>query len=118
MVQICNSSLPPLSTVQNLYIEHHCSGLFEINDVENTQWLELLLPFTGVKNLYLSEKVVRGIIRALEELDEGKMTEILPALQNIFVPYRMPMHLWIAIKHLVAARELSGHPTAISRGKQ
>jgi hypothetical protein len=114
MAQICNSSLPPLSTVENLYVEHHCSRLFGITDVESTQWLELFLPFTGVKNLYISDNFAGGIIRALEGLVEGRMTEILPALQAIFVARSIPRHVWTAIQQFVAARQLSGHPVALS----
>lgn len=114
MAQICNSSLSPLSTVENLYVEHHCSRLFGINDIENTQWLELLLPFTRVKNLYLSENFARGIIRALEELVGGRTTEILPALQKIFVARHIPRHVRTAIEHFVAMRQHSGHPITVS----
>jgi len=32
------------------------------NDIENTQWLELLQPFTAVKNLYLSKGVAQRIV--------------------------------------------------------
>jgi hypothetical protein len=109
MAQICNSSLPPLSKLENLYLEHRCSRLLGINDVENTQWFKLLPPFTGAKNLYLSEKFARGIIRALEELASSRMTEILPALQKIFVAGYVPGHVWTAIGKFVAARRLSGH---------
>jgi hypothetical protein len=108
MAQICNSSLPPLSKL-NLYLEHRCSRLLGINDVENTQWFKLLLPFTRVKNHYLSEKFARGIIRALEELAVSRMTEILPALQKIFVAGYVSGHVWTAIGKFVAARRLSGH---------
>jgi hypothetical protein len=114
MAQICNSSLPPLSTVENLYVEHNCLRLIGIHDVESTLWLELLLPFTGVKNLYLSDKFARGIIRSLEGLVGGRMTEILPALQKIFVARHIPMRVWTAIEQFVAARQLSGHHIDVS----
>ncbi len=114
IAQICTSSLPPLSTVKNLYIEHHYSQLvWETDAVENIQWLELFLPFTGVKNLYLSEESALGIIRALRELVGSRTTEVLPALQKIFVArHRLSRSI---IRQFVAARELSGHPIAVSR---
>jgi hypothetical protein len=111
MAQFCNSSLPPLSNLENLYLEHRCSRLLGINDVENTKWFKLLPPFTGAKNLYLSEKFARGIICALEELAASRMTEILAALQKIFAAGYVSRHVWTAIGKFVAARRLSGHFT-------
>jgi hypothetical protein len=54
------------------------------DDIENGLWLQLLHPFIAVKNLYLSEEIVRRIWPALQELTEGRTTEVLPVLQNIF----------------------------------
>ena len=40
--QVCNSSLPPTSAVENLHIEHHYLELVWKNDaIENTLWLQL-----------------------------------------------------------------------------
>jgi hypothetical protein len=84
--QVCNSSLHPLSTTEDLYIGHRYSKLVWRNDaIENTLWLQLLLPFTTVKNLYLSEESAPGIAAALQELEGGRITEVLPSLRNIFV---------------------------------
>jgi hypothetical protein len=50
--QVCNSSFHPLSMVNDLYIMRRYSGLVWTKDVvENALWLQLLLPFTAVKNL-------------------------------------------------------------------
>jgi hypothetical protein len=50
----------------HLYI---CEGEYPLSrwqdDVENDQWLEILHPFTTVKNLYLSKGVVPRIAPAL-----------------------------------------------------
>jgi hypothetical protein len=69
--QVCNSSLRPLPTVEVLYIERRYSQLVWKNDaIENTLWLQLLLPFTAVKDLYLSKEFAPGIAAALEELHQ------------------------------------------------
>ena len=116
--QVCNFSLHPLSMVEDLYIKHEYSQLVWKNDaVENTQWLQLLLPFTAVENLYLSKEFAQGIASALQELVGARITEALPNLQNIFVkelqvepsgPFQEN------IRQYVVARQLSGHPIAIS----
>jgi hypothetical protein len=114
--QVCNSSLHPLSTVEDLYIEHEYSQLVWKNDaIENTLWLQLLLPFTVVKNLYLSKEFAPGIAITLQELVGDRITEVLPNLQNIFVEgLESSGPLQENIGQFVTARQLSGHPVTVS----
>ena len=113
--QACNSSFHPISTVKDLYIEHQCRLQDWKNAIENGLWLELLLPFTAVKNLYLSNEFAPGIAAALQGLVEGRITEVLPSLQNIFVEGPEPSGPFQeSIGQFVAARQLSCHPIAIS----
>jgi hypothetical protein len=116
--QVCNSNSPfhPLSTVEDLYIERRCPRLDGKDDViDNTLWLQLFLPFTAVKNLYLSSEFGPGIAAALQELAGERITEMLPSLQNIFVEWLGP---WRTFQEntgqFVAARRHSGLPIAIS----
>ena len=107
----------PLSKIEDLYIEHRYQQLVWKNDaIENTLWLQLLLPFTVAKNLYLSKEFAPGIAAALEELDGSRITEVLPSLQNIFVEGLEPSgHFQKKIGQFVAARQhLSNHPVTIS----
>jgi hypothetical protein len=116
--QICNSSLSPPSTIEDLYIEHRYSQLVWTNDaIENTLWLQLLLPFTAVKNLYLPKEFAPGIAAALQELVGARITEVLPSLQNIFVEglrVEPSGTLEENIGQFAAARWHSGHPITIS----
>ena len=117
VAQVCNTCLPPFSMIEVLYIEYRYSRLLWKNStIENTLWLELLLPFPAVKNLYLAKDFAPGIAAGLQENVE---TEVLPSLQNIFGkgleppgPFQGPFQE--SIGQFVAARELSGHPIAIS----
>jgi len=117
IAQICNSFLSPLSTVKDLHIKHALFALVWKDDaIENTHWLELLLPFTGVKKLYLANEIAPGIADTLQELVGARITEVLPSLQNIFVMgsgfmIRRPYEEHIG--KFVAARQLSGQPVAI-----
>jgi hypothetical protein len=85
--QVYNSSLPSLIMVEVLYIEQQYSELVSKNDaIEDTLlWLQLLLPFTAVKNLFLSKEFSPSIAAALQELVGDRIIEVLPSLQNIFV---------------------------------
>ncbi len=120
VAQVCNSLYHPLSRAEKLYIEHRYSQLVWKNDaIENSLWLELLLPFTAVKDLYLSKEFAPGIAAALQELVGGRITEVLPNLENIFVKELEPSGPFSGpfrenIREFIAARQLSGHPIAIS----
>ena len=86
LAQVCNSCLPTLPSLERLSIcEYQYSPLLWQDDVENTQWLELLQPFATVKNLYLSKKVALCVASALQELSKERVTGLLPALQDIFI---------------------------------
>ena len=120
VAQICNSSLPSLSTVKDLYIKHQYTELvWKDYAIENTLWLEFLLPFTAVKNIYLSEEFSLGITAALHELVGARIAEVLPNLQNIFVEGLEPWGPFQEnIGQFAGARRRSGHPIAISAWNQ
>jgi hypothetical protein len=115
--QVCTSSLPPVSTVEYLYISEHRENPppHWQDNVENTLWLDLLRSFVAVKNLYLSEEFVPRIAPALQELVGGRTTEVLPTLEKVFLEgFLPPEPLHEGIKTFVAARRLASHPVAVS----
>ena len=110
--QLCIPRLRPLSMSQDLYI-------YEVktdwkDNIENRLWLELLRPFTAVKNLYLSKKLAPLIALPLQELIEGTVM-VLPALQTIFLEgLESSGPVLEGIGRFVAARQSASHPIAIS----
>ena len=119
MEQVCTSCLPPLSPFEDLYIYEGLNHLISLpvrqDNIENILWLELLQPFTAVKNLYLSEKFASLIIPALQELTGGRTTEVLPALQNIFLEEHQPLGtVQAGIQQFSATRQATGHPITVS----
>ena len=114
--QVCTSSLPPVSTLEDLYIlDDSYSQLNVLDDAENMLWLQLLHPFASVKNLFLCDEFVPHIAPALEELFGLRTTEVLPTLENIFLEGHQPSRpLHEGIETFVAARQLTGHPVAVS----
>ena len=110
--QVCTSSLPPLSVLDDLYITNHRSlG----DDIDNSSWLELH-PFATMKNLYLSQAIAPHIVSALQELVAGRVTDVLLNLQNIFVEKLQPSGpVQECIGKFIAARQLTSHPITVSR---
>ena len=79
------------------------------------QWLELLRPYTAVKSLYTSRQFKSHIALALQELVGERVTEVLPVLQTLFLEKGLPLEtIQEAIGQFVAARQLAGHPIAVS----
>ena len=114
--QVCTSFLPFFSTLKDLYIrEDQYSRPNWKDNIENSSWLGLLHSFTTVKNLYISKKVARYIGPALQELVEGRTTEALPTLENIFLEGLEPLGpVEEGVGHFVAAQQAVGHRIAIS----
>ena len=115
LAQVSASSLPEafVSTVEHLYVcENKSPRLCWQDDIEDNQWLEVLHPFTAVKYLYLSREFTSRMVPALQELTG----DVLPSLQSIFLEDLHPTGpIQGAIGKFVAARQLTGHPIAISR---
>lgn len=94
LARVLNSSLPPFSALETLYI-YKCKNLkhFEYlepdNNLtrkqENMLWLELFCSFTAVKKLYISKEFLPRVIPALQELVGDRATEVLPSLQKLYL---------------------------------
>jgi hypothetical protein len=117
LVQICISSFPQAltPTVDHLCIfENSDSQPHWLDDIENSQWSEILRSFTTVKNLYLSKELARCVVPSLQELIGGQETGSLPAVQSLFLEELHPSGLIEeAIGRFVTARLSSNHPIAI-----
>jgi hypothetical protein len=110
-----SSLLPPVATLEDLYIAYQQSHR---KDIENALWLEILQlhPFRTVKNFYLDEECALRIVPALQELVGGRATEMLPSLQNIFLEGFEPSGpIKKGIGKFVATRQITSHPIVVSR---
>src|SRR5258708_24060534 len=118
LAQIYSSSLPQalIHTTEHLYIRDDFLPPHWRDDIEDGQWLEVLHPFTNVKILYLSWELTPSIAPALQELVGERVTEVLPALQSLFLSGSHPSGpVRKAIRKFVTARQLAGHPIIVSR---
>jgi len=110
--QFWSSSLSPLLTLETLEISEYREHWHD--DVQGTQWLELLRPFTAVRNLILHKKMVGLVTPALQVFAGESTTEMLPALEKLSLRGPQPSGpVKEAIEGFVATRELSGHPVAV-----
>jgi hypothetical protein len=84
-------------------------------DIENVQWLDIFRPFTAVKKLYICEEFAQYFVPAFQELVGERTADVLPALESLFLEGLQPSHpVQEAIGQFVAARQVIGHPVAVS----
>ena len=116
LAQIYTLSSHLFFTIENLYIHENLSFPPKWkDDIENIEWLDLLLPFAAVKNLYLSEQFTPRVAPALQELTGGRTTEVLPTLQNLFLEGFQPSEpVHEGIARFISARQLTNRPFALS----
>lgn len=114
---VSTSSSPSLSMVESLYIYRNPMRLYWEDEIliENTEWLDLLRPYTAAKDLYLSEVFGPGIVRALQGSVAGRRTVVLPTLRTVFLEGLQPLGpVPEDIGQFVVARQISGSPCTVS----
>jgi hypothetical protein len=121
LAQVCSSSFPLISTLEELEIKEYdyLESSHWKDDMENSQWTELLDPFAALKNLYLTHGIAERVCGALQELSGERASEVLPALRNLFVRgFESLQPVEEAMVPFVAARQLSGHPIVVDHWKR
>jgi hypothetical protein len=118
VAQVLNSFLSSVPTLESLYITVSRKCLQ--GPIEVIQWREFFHLFTTVKKVTLkSEHSVQIVAPALQELAGEGATEVLPALQNLFLytgDWQPSEPVKEAIEQFVAARQLCSHPVTVHYG--
>jgi hypothetical protein len=120
MAQICNQFSFLLSIVEQLdihvgYFDREPTPTRQV-EMEDTQWLELFRPFTAVRTLRISRALQPLIVPALQELTDERATEVLPALDSLYLEEYQPSgseQQVIDSDPFIAARQYSDHPVAV-----
>jgi hypothetical protein len=117
MAQLCSSFLYLPSPLKRLDIRKAQLGplLHRQDEVESPQWLDLIHPFTGLEDLHIGRGLVQYYAPALRELTGERVTEALPALQNLFIEElesSKQIHKK-GLRKFVTARKRSGLPVTI-----
>jgi hypothetical protein len=82
---------------------------------EHVEWLEIFHPFTAVKNLYVCKEFAERIGPPLQELVGERVTDVLYALERLFLEEFQPSGpIQEDIGKFIAARQLSSHPMTVS----
>ena len=115
MAQICTSPLPLFSALERRDISEDFFPPHWPDDVENIEWLELLRPFTALRDLYMVNNLGPLVTAALQELAGESVMGALPARRSLHIQGPRPSApIREAVGRLVIAQRLS-HPVAVRR---
>ena len=107
MTQIFSQLSLLLSNVKTLAIEGSSLPPTGQEDMDPTQWLDLLQPFTNMRQIRVVEGLVPGIVQALAT--EDMAAGILPSLSSLHLKgFRQSLSLVEAAERFVTLRKLSG----------
>jgi hypothetical protein len=111
LAQIFGLSPAMVSNVDRLFIDEVDLQLDPglTNDMDDTDWLGLLRPFTDVKMLHGSKLLAGHIARALDSVSGEVVTEVLPSLESLLLEDQPAK----SVEQFIAGRRLSGHPVMI-----
>ena len=117
LAHFCASCFPTFSPFKALCIgsptgrTNHWRRVIDDLDVP---WLELLRLFNTVKLLCLFDNVAHWVAQGLRGLPAEWVTEVLPAMDAVFIRYLEPFGpVMKAISEFADARQLSGCPVSI-----
>lgn len=86
LARIWTSLSPLFLMLDNFFIyEVECLRPRWQDNIEHTQWLEILCPFIAVQSLYVSREFAPSVATALQDLVRERTSEVLPALRCLFL---------------------------------
>ena len=114
MVQICDLLSHLFSTVEHLTLEYmvHEQSSKEHNEVDRTEWRNLLRSFGKVKTLRIDHGLVGEISRILRPDGEELPLELLPELQELTITLSDDVR--DTLTSFIDARQNTGHTVTLS----
>jgi len=110
LVEFCRSFQSPIGPSMErleIVVDDPPPDGWHDDDIESDMWFGLLQLFTSVKDLCLSGGLALRVLQAMQELIGKNTTEVLPALQNIFVEgYHLSEAVHAAIGSFIAVRQI------------
>jgi hypothetical protein len=112
--QILTSLQPLLSAVERLTLsdqEHSQSSEWH-NEVDRTQWRQLLRPFSNLKTLHVQDELVERIAHPLQTDDGEPPLDLLPTLKEL--GYCGGDNARDAFTPFMDERQVAGHPVNLT----
>jgi hypothetical protein len=113
-VQIVSGLQPVLSSVEQLTLSHevHNQSSERHDEVDRTQWRELIRPFSNVQTLHVQGELVGKISRSIQSDDGEPPLELLPNLKEL--GYSEGSNARDAFTPFMNERQAAGHPVSLT----
>jgi hypothetical protein len=113
--QVCSTLGRALSAVEELTLDLDAGGMTSDweNLLDSMVWHELLLPFIGVKKLYIGSLLTHQLSQSLESVAGGLVLELLPELEELEVLLEIG-HSRNVFSLFVETRESVGRPVHLT----
>lgn len=114
--QICNALMLTLSGVEELTLDvdgQRTPTDWQDYAVDGTTWRELLVPFTGTRELHICHALAWELSFALQEEEAGLNPMLLPILKQLS-PLLEAEHANNAFSSFLDARQIAGRPVRLS----
>jgi hypothetical protein len=120
MAQVLDQISARLSDVDRLEINAGPDWQLAGNqNMDNTHWVKLLLPFTAVETLRVSEEFAESVADAFQEMTVSMATQVLPALGSLYLEgqlARTVKKIFIFFKSCGRLLTIIGHEGVNSEG--
>ena len=113
--QVCSALGKFLSSAEELTLDLDVDGMpsdWE-DSLDGMLWHEILLPFTGVKNLHIGSSLTLQLSRSLESVTGGLALELLPELEELEAQLEIGLSKNMFFM-FVETRESVGRPVHLS----
>ena len=113
VMQIFNAFLPVLPVVEQLTLSHKAHDLSseQHNELDRTQWRELLRFFNNVKTLRVQNELVEKLACSLRSGDGEAPLEPLPNLKELL--YSGGGDAYSQVTPFINERQAAGHPVSL-----
>jgi len=113
VAQIIDALAPILSTAEGLALRHQHGLSSEWHDeIDHTQWRNLLRPFSGVKVLYVAEGLIGQLSQSLRSEDGEQPLELFPELRELV--YYKEGDASDAYTSFIAAHQIAGRSVILT----
>ena len=110
MDHVLSQTFAMFPNVGHLFIR--ASGDHQDN-IDNTEWPALFRLFTTVETLHVSGKLAGQVARALEDVPEEMVTEVLPSLHQLLFEDNSDDGWVESAEWFTSLRQLYGHPVTV-----